>query len=78
MLTHKEIKKAVTEQDLNYEEWRKATIDEKMLALISKDKEYYNYWELSVLNESLFKLLINKTSKNKNTTNSSLKPIKTN
>ena len=32
-----------------------------MLALISKEKDYYSYWELRELNDSLFKLL-NKSS----------------
>ena len=36
-----------------------------MLALISKEKDYYSYWELRELNDSLFKLLLNKSS-NKN------------
>ena len=33
-----------------------------MLALISKEKDYYSYWELRELNDSLFKLLLNKSS----------------
>ena len=65
MLTLKQIKKEVEKQGLNFDEWRKNIIDKKMLALISKEKDYYSYWELRELNDSLFKLLLNKSS-NKN------------
>ncbi|ESV13734.1 hypothetical protein, partial [Staphylococcus epidermidis] len=65
MLTLKQIKKEVEKQGLNFDEWRKNIIDKKMLASISKEKDYYSYWELRELNDSLFKLLLNKSS-NKN------------
>lgn len=65
MLTLKEIKKEVEKRGLNFDEWRKNTIDKKMLALISKEKEVFNDWELRELNDSLFKLLlINNSAKN--------------
>ncbi|MDU1478357.1 MAG: hypothetical protein E6X78_11085 [Staphylococcus epidermidis] len=65
MLTLKQIKKEVEKQGLNFDEWRKNIIDKKMLALISKEKDYYSYWELRELNDSLFKLLLNKSSNKK-------------
>lgn len=65
MLTLKEIKKEVEKRGLDFDEWRKNTIDKKMLALISKEKEVFNDWELRELNDSLFKLLlINNSAKN--------------
>lgn len=65
MLTLKEIKKEVEKRGLDFDEWRKNTIDKKMLALISKEKEVFNDWELRELNNSLFKLLlINNSAKN--------------
>lgn len=65
MLTLKEIKKEVEKRGLDFDEWRKNTIDKKMLALISKEKEVFNDWELRELNDSLFKLiLINNSVKN--------------
>lgn len=63
MISLKQIKKEVEKQGLNFEEWRKNSIDKKMLALISKEKEYYSVWELRELNDSLFELLINNTNK---------------
>ena len=51
MLTLKQIKKEVEKQGLNFDEWRKNIIDKKMLALISKETDYYSYWELRELND---------------------------
>lgn len=58
MMTLKEVKQAIKNKGLNFDEWKKEVIDRKLLALISKDKEVYPKWELSVLNEEVIQLLI--------------------
>ena len=40
-------------------------IIDKNASIDFKEKDYYSYWELRELNDSLFKLLLNKSS-NKN------------